>query len=175
VALDTALINLGLKASGDTMLDNDTYWITAGAGLPYGSCWGNEINWAQASAAQNTWYKISDTDMSDGELNLVTHDGSGKLTVSKAGRYLVTYHGTSVINTVNKHILHAIAVNGTEQGQGQVHYETHAPNEEIPFGGCAVLSLAASATVEISMQTTDTGTPSFEVQHLTISVVQVGG
>ena len=33
-------------------------------------------------------------DMTDGNLNLVTHDGSGKLTVAKAGKYLI-----AIINT----------------------------------------------------------------------------
>jgi hypothetical protein len=142
--------------------------------LPFGSCYGNEIAWTQASAAQNTWYEISDTDMTDGQLNLVTHDGSGKLTVLKAGMYLINYSMTLSVGSANKHIVTAISVSGTENAAGQTHYETHAINEEAPLGGTAILTLAANATIEISIETTDTGTPDITVEHLNITLVQIG-
>ena len=69
--------------------------------LSHGSCWGNEIGWTQASAAQDTWYPISDADMSDGQLADVAHDGSGKLTVTFAGKYLINYAVTLECSAVS--------------------------------------------------------------------------
>jgi hypothetical protein len=65
-------------------------WFQGGGGLPFGSCYGNDIAWTQA-AAINTWYNVSDANMTDGILHNVTHDGSGKLTVTYEGMYLVGY------------------------------------------------------------------------------------
>jgi hypothetical protein len=147
----------------------------AGSGLPYGSCWGNEIAWQQTNAAQNTWYKISDTDMTDGQLNLVAHDGSGKLTVTKAGRYLINYSVTLECSALNKHVQTGISVNGTVGNDGIQHYEVATPNAELTIASTAIISLAASGYIEIAVRTTDTGTPNLLVDHLNISILQVGG
>lgn len=156
----------------------DTYFEGGdGSGLPYGSCYGNEIGWSQASAAQNTWYIISDTDMTDatGGLNLVTHDGSGKLTVTKAGHYLVNYSVTMECSVLNKHVQTGISINGTVINDAIQHYEVATPNAQLTIGSTAVVKLAASGYVEIAVRTTDTGTPDLSVDHLNFSIVQVGG
>ncbi len=140
-----------------------------------GSAWGNDVAWTQASAVQDTWYPISDTDMSDGQLSGVAHDGSGKLTVTKAGRYLVSYGLCVECSIVNKHVETGISVNGTVADAGRNHFETLIASAEIPVGCTAILSLAASATVEIAVRVRDTGTPDLNVGHLNFSVVQVGG
>ena len=155
--------------------EGDLFFTTAGSGLPYGSCWGNEIAWSQASAAQNTWYKVSDTDMTDGQVNLVTHDGSGKLTVTKAGIYKVDYSITLEGSVSNDHYMSGIAVNGTVGNDGQCHYELHIPSAQIALSGTAILSLAANGYIEIGVRTTDANTPTLTVDHLNVSLVQVGG
>jgi len=148
-----------------------------GSGLPYGSCYGNEIGWAQAAAAQNTWYIISDADMTDatGGLNLVTHDGSGKLTVTKAGHYLVNYSVTMECSVLNKHVQTGISINGTVINDAIQHYEVSTPNAQLTIGSTAVVKLAASGYIEIAVRTTDTGTPDLSVDHLNFSIVQIGG
>ena len=148
-----------------------------GSGLPYGSCYGNEIGWTQASAVQDTWYIISDADMTDatGGLNLVTHDGSGRLTVTKAGHYLVNYSVTLECSALNKHVQTGIAVGGTVINDAIQHYEVATPNAQLTIGSTAVVKLAASGYVEIAVRTTDTGTPDLSVDHLNVSIVQVGG
>ncbi len=151
----------------------DTYWIGSGAGLPYGSCWGNEINQTVSSAVQNTWYAVSDTDMSDGKLNLFTHDGSGKLTATKAGTYLVNWNVTLEVNSANKHIEGGIMVNGTAQNDGQSHYESSA-NMESDISGTAIISLTASQYVEVCVRTTDTGTPNILIDDANLTIVMVG-
>lgn len=160
--------------------DGDTYWTSSGGGLPYGSCYGNEIAWTQTNAAQNTWYAISDTDNSDGELNLVTHDGSGKLTVLKAGRYMVNWAATASVSVAGKHVQLGIGVtpNGgslTAQDAGMNHFDLNLANSEIPIAGTAIIPIAASGSIELIIRTTDAGTPDLSVDHYNLVITQIGG
>lgn len=181
LAPDNGLIVEGLVGIGlnnpTVGLDiaKDTVFVGSGTGLPYGSCYGDHIGWSQVDPVQNTWYEISDADMVDGELNLVTHDGNGKLTVTKAGRYLITWQATIEATVANKHIEMAISVSGTENAAGKAHYETKAISSEANLCSSTILSLAANATIEISIRTTDAGNVTLDVQNLNITVVMVGG
>lgn len=148
-------------------------------GLEHGSCWGNEINWSQASAVQNTWYPISDTDMTDGQLADVTHDGSGKLTVTLAGQYLINYSASVECSALNKHVQTGIGVTPDGgsigiQNDGSSHYEVATPNAQLTMSGVAILNLSASDAVQICIRTTDTGTPDLSVDHLNFAVTRLG-
>jgi hypothetical protein len=141
----------------------------------YGSCYGNEIGWSQAAAVQNTWYEISDASMADGQLNGVAHDGNGKLTVTAAGIYHCVYNISGETSTgVNTHIQCTFSVSGTESNEGMNHVEVFGANAQVALGGNAILNLAASDTLEVSIRTTDATTPNLAVDHLNISCVQVG-
>jgi parallel beta-helix repeat protein len=155
----------------------DHIYIGAGSGVPYGDCYGVHIAWSQATAVQNTWYNISDADMTEGELNLVTGDGAGKLTVTHAGRYLITYGITMEVSVANDHIETGIEISGSGSAvaSGQSHFENKFANEEEVAAGTTVLSLAAGATIEVSIRTIDGGTPTLSVQSLNITVTMVGG
>lgn len=143
--------------------------------LAFGSCYGVEIGWTQASAVQNTWYDISDAGMVDGELQDVTHDGNGQLTVTKAGKYIADWAGSFEADAANQHIQLTFSVNGTEGGPGMNHIETVAVSREQACSGNAILDLAANDTVHISIRTTDAGTPDLVVDHLMIRLVQIEG
>ena len=157
------------------IIDGDMVFVGA-AGLSLGSCWGNEIGWTQASAVQNTWYEISDADMTDGQLHNVAHDGSGKLTVANAGRYLCTWTLSGETDAgAGTHIQATFSISGTETNDGMNHSETRGANAQIAMAGTAILDLAANATLEVSMRTTDAGTPDISVDHLNISIVQIAG
>lgn len=157
------------------------FWFTDDSGIDYklgmdyGSCYGMEIGWTQASAVQNTWYDISDADMADGELLGVTHDGSGKLTVAKAGKYAADWAGAFEGSASNIHITIAFSIDGTEVDEGMNHFETVAVNREESCAGNAILDLTAGQTVNVSIRTTDAGTPNLLVDHLLLRLVQVGG
>jgi hypothetical protein len=158
----------------------DGYFSGSGSGLPFGSCYGNEIGWTQSNAAQNTWYAISDTDNSDGQLNLVTHDGSGALTVTKAGKYMVVWNISAEVSIAGKHVQVGIGVTPsggslTAWGDGANHFDLNLANSEIPIGGNAIISLSANDKIEIIIRTTDAGTPNLSVDHYNLSVVMVGG
>lgn len=166
-----------LLVDGTIVGSGDTYWTGAGSGLPYGSCYGNEIAWSQAGAVQNTWYNISDADMADGELNAVTHDGSGKLTATIAGRYLITYSMTIECSITNQHVKTGIEINGSGAAinPGQQHAHFAAANTEHQVSGTAIVSLSANQTIEAAVMAADAGTPTILVDHLTITAVHIGG
>ena len=155
--------------------DGDMFFVGGSSGLPYGSCYGAHIGWAQASAAQNTWYNISDADMADGVLNLVTHDGSGKLTVIKAGRYLINYSISLDCSENDTHLETGIEItnSGSANAAGICCFDTYERLQSV--SGTAVISLAANATIEVAIRTTDAGTPDISVQDINLTVVQVGG
>ncbi len=151
----------------------DIYFIGTGAGLPYGSMYGVEIAQVQASAAQNTWYVVNDTDITDGPTNLVTGDGAGKLTVTKAGTYHISWDMTFEVNANNKHILGGIAINGTAQVPGQSHTES-ITNQELVLSGHAILALTAAQYVQVCFRTTDTGTPTISIDDVNLTLFMVG-
>jgi len=150
--------------------------FNGGAGVPFGSCYGNEIAWTQV-AAINTWYNISDGDMADGNLHNVTHDGNGKLTVSKAGMYLINYAITLGSSIANKHIQTGIEISGSgsADNQGIQHVDVAGVNNELVSAGNGIFDLAAAATIEVAIRTTDAGNPTITVDHINLSIVQIGG
>jgi hypothetical protein len=184
---DTEANLLFLDASADTIYvggtttrlandkNGDTWWEADGSGLPFGSAYGNDIAWAQATAVQNTWYEVADADMTDGQLNLVTHDGNGKLTVSKAGRYFISYDIVATCSAAGKELQSGISVSGTENDAGLDHEIATNANAKEKLGSHAILDLAANATIEVSIRTTDAGTPDIAVEHLNIVLFMVGG
>jgi hypothetical protein len=172
--------HLSIKAdavtAGDFIsLESDTVFVGSGTGVPYGNCWGNEIAWTQTNAAQNTWYLISDADISDGALNLVTHDGSGKLTVAKAGVYVVVWDGSAEVSIAGKHIQIGIAIDGTTQNNGINHFDLNLANSEVPLGTNGIYTLTAGQTIEAALRTTDTGTPNISIDHYNLTIHMVGG
>jgi hypothetical protein len=187
VESDTEANMIFLDSSADTIYlggtttrlvndkNGDTWWEGEGSGLPYGSIYGNDIAWTQATAVQNTWYEIADTDMNDGQLNLVTHDGSGKLTVTKAGRYHISYDLVFTGSVAGKEFQSAISVSGTENDAGLDHEIATNANAKEKLTAHAILDLAANATIDISIRTTDAGTPDITVEHLNVVVFQLGG
>jgi len=166
----------GTTNYAEVSLTGDLVFVGS-AGLSHGSCYGNHIGWSQAAAVQNTWYNISDADMLDGILHNVTHDGNGKLTVAKAGMYRIGYSVCFEDNVANDHIEIGIEVSGSGSANaaGQVHLENKFASEEEHSGSSAILDLAANATIEAAIRTTDAGTPTISVQSVNITCVQVGG
>lgn len=170
----------GIDAGNKRMILNaggDLIFLGDSTGLLYGSCYGNHIGWVQANAAQNTWYNIVDDDMTTGELNNVTHDGNGKLTVLVAGRYKIDYGICFENDVANDHVECGIEItgSGSATAAGQSHLENKFANEEEHMGNCAILDLATNATIEITIRTIDANTPDFTVHALNIAITMIGG
>jgi len=152
----------------------DSKWV-GGGGLPFGFCYGNEIAWAQASAVQNQWYDISDADMISGPLHNVTHDGSGQLAVAIAGMYAADWAGSFEAGSANVHVQVTFSIDGTEVNLGLNHFETVGASRQDPCAGHAILDLAATNTVNVSIRTTDAGTPNLAIDHLMLRLFHIGG
>ena len=138
-----------------------------------GSCYGNEIAWTQASAVQNTWYDVSDASMADGQLAGITHDGSGQLTVLTTGKYVADWALSGETDAgAGTHIQATFSVNGTETNDGMNHTETRGANAQIAMSGNTILDLGDGDTVNVSMRTTDAGTPDLTIDHLMLRLVK---
>lgn len=163
----TALVAVG--ATGDVL------FAGAGTGLPYGAMYGTELTQSQV-LAQNTWYPVNDAAISDGTggLNLVTHDGAGKLTATNAGRYLLSYSLTSEMNANNKHIELGYMINGTAGLDGQAHTES-ITNQEIALSASAIVVLTAGQYVQVCFRTTNDGGPTLLVDDVNLTMVGLGG
>jgi len=146
------------------------------AGLVFGSCSCYDIGWTQV-AAEDIWYNISDAAFIDGQLNNVTHDENGKLTVLKAGVYKVNVSIDWEVNAANKHIEVGFEISGSESAatEGIVCSEGKFANEEEGISTTALLDLAANATIEVCVRTTDVGTPTLKVNCVSLNCVQIGG
>jgi len=157
-------------------------WFTTGSGMIFGNCYGHHIAWIANDtdpldeADQNVWYNISDSSIVTGELNGVTHDGDGKLTVSKAGTYLINYSICYEDNKANDHIEAGIEISGSgsANASGISHSENKFASEEEHLSGVAIIELAASATVELAIRTTDAVDPTITVQDINLAVTRIG-
>ena len=85
------------------------------------------------------------------------------------------YYISMECDTNGKHVQSGISVSGTEQSDGISHHDTHGANEQFGLDSTAILDLAASATIEVSVRTTDAGTPTITVDHLNITLFMLGG
>lgn len=168
------LLYLGGSTNGVTIAKGgDVAFIGSGSGLAYGSYYGNEIGWSQATAAQDTWYEITDADTAAGKLNQVAFTDS-ELTVTPAGDYHVTWNASVEVSLPNKHVQVAIMVDGVAQDAGINHVEFVTANTQGTLGGNAPVSVGAGGVVSLAIRTTDTGTPDLAIDHIMLSLVQVG-
>jgi len=153
---------------------DDFYFVGSGTGLPYGGCYGADIAWTQASAVQNTWYLVSDVDMNDGPLNLITHDGSGKLTATKAGTYKIDMAISIECSGTNKHMEYGISIDNANPIMYQREFFSTVAQEQ--HGSLSrLITLTAGQTIQLAVRTTDTGTPNLTVANLSVNAVHIGG
>lgn len=179
------VLRMTIEADGDILMgaattylftenDGDTYWVGSGTGLPYGACYGYDIAWTQATAVQNTWYLVSDADMVDGPLNLMTHDGNGKLTATNAGTYKIDMAISMENSGVNLHTEYGISIDGATPAMHQREY-FGVPSEEQHGSLTRIITLTAGQTIELAIRVPDAGTPTLSVDNLSITVVMIGG
>jgi len=158
--------------------DGDTFWVGAGTGLPYGSFWGNEIAFVSAGGT-GTFFEIVDANITVGQTNLATFQNNKELAVTKAGVYHVVWSMSVKATGANKHIVGGIGVDAggagalTIQNDGASH-AVSTGNAEFSIAGTAILDLSASSEVGL-MATNETDNTNVTVEHVTLSVVQVGG
>ena len=159
--------------------DSGIFYLWSGAAwvalsFAYGSMWGNEIAWSQAGAVANTWYEILDANIAVGQSNRVTYGSNGRLTVAGAGKYLVNYGIVAESSVANKNVEVVAGISGVAGTNGMMHFDIVTANAEMPLAGTAILALTASQYVSLFIRTNDAGAPTLIVEHISLSVVQVG-
>ena len=177
--LDSNGLTIGDLSGNDTVIGlTGDVTFTGTAGLQFSGVYSAAaMAWIQTSAAHNTWYDIVDSNMTSGPLNGITHDGNGKLTVAAAGMYLINYTVCWENDAVNDHVMIGIEIDdgGTAEVAGRGHSENKFANQEEHLSGTAILDLAASSYIEISIMTMGATTPDFLIHAVNITMVQVGG
>ncbi len=180
---DHYITEAGVFHSGDgtnevqILADGDIVFVGT-AGLPYGSFWGNEIAFV-AAGGTGTYFEISDADIAVGQTNLTTFQNNKELAVTKAGVYKVAYSMSVKATGANKHIVGGIGVDAggagslTIQNDGRNH-AVSTGNAEFAISGTAILDLSASSEVGL-MATNETDNTNVTVEHVTLSIIQVGG
>lgn len=141
------------------------------AGIYYGATYGKDIAWVQASAAQNTWYLVSDADMVDGPLSGMTSDGNGKLTATNAGTYKIDMAISMQCSGTKKHLEYGVSIDGAAPAMYQREF-FGAVSEEQHGSLTRIITVTAGQTIELAVRTPDTGTPDIEVDNLSITVEQ---
>lgn len=141
--------------------------------LPYGSFKGNEINWSQV-AAQNTWYTISDADISVGTTNKMTFQNNQELKIAVAGFYTMFYYLSVECSIANKHILTAPLVDGNPLPMGQTHHEFGRANEEHSWSAPSLANLIVDRKVSVGIMTPDAGNPTLTVDHVGMVITEIG-
>ena len=165
-------------AAGNITMTGDLTFVGSGSGIPYGFVEGDHIIWIQAKAVQDTWYNISDSDMSTRYLNTITHDGNGKMTIAKAGIYKVSFNVAYEVSAANVHIEIGIEVNGSGSADAvgpHAHTTSKFSNQEQDNVAKGYMNLAANSTIEVAIRTTDAGIPDFIVDNVHLTCDMIGG
>jgi len=156
---------------------SDLIWSGDGTGLPYGSFYGNEINFSSGALTAPQYVRIADTDCVQGEVNEVTYTDAGTtLTVGKAGRYLINWAISAETSSANTHLLAGIMVNSTTtlQAAGRNHDEPGRANSQYALSGTAILDLAANDVIGVGVGS-DVDNITVTVDHINLTLTMVGG
>lgn len=174
-----ATINYALwtEAGDVVMKDADTWWEGDGSGVPYGSFYGNEI--ADSLVVNNSYIRIDDTDCVSGEVNLVTYsDSPTTLTISKAGRYLITWAISGEVSAAGagQHVLGGIMIDSTSalQAAGQTHSEPTAAAKQITIAGTAIID-CPNGTEVIGVGAGSAANITITIDHVNLTITLVGG
>lgn len=141
--------------------------------LPYGSFKGNEINWQQV-AAQDVWYTVSDPLITVGTTHKMTFQNNQELKIAVAGFYLLNYYISVECSIAGKHVLTAPEVDGVELPMGKTHHEFGRANEEESWSGTAIINLTVNRLVSIGISTSDAGNPTLTVNHIGLTLTEIG-
>jgi hypothetical protein len=156
----------------------DAYWVGDGSGLQYAQIYEEDGSSTLALAAQDTFYQIVSFSV-DGENNGATPDHTNDhITISKAGRYLVS-SGISVQSaTANEYDFHVQKNNGaTDFPALSMHLDTNVANKTVATSTSGIVDLAANDTLELWVERLDGGgvSKTITIINATLSVTQIGG
>ena len=179
-------INGGLQVGDGT---NETQISSTGdlvfvntAGLPYGEC--HQTDGATFNVTMttiNVWVEVdaATTNINAVDLNLVTFPDDHYLLCTKEGRYFITYSFTAEIDSVaggDQHIESGIMINGSIQtDRGLGHEQYAATNKERNLQGHTIIDIPTNGQVSLALKNTASSGKILTIDHLNITVTQVGG
>lgn len=170
-----------VDSAGDlTVTGGDLIFKNSGSGLPYGSFWGNEVDFTVAGGT-GTFKRVFDSDIKTGQLNGIIHSDSNALgVVAFAGTYKVDWSlSLEAVSGASKHLIGAIGVDTTSAGSltaipdGRNHVMSTGSNENA-MSGTAIINLPANSEVGV-MVTIENDDTDINVQHINLTIFQVGG
>lgn len=162
-----------LKTDGDFVVGGDFSFGGEGSGLPYGCMHGHNMAETVAVASADTWYELA-TGLSSAETNLETFANAHELTVTKAGRYLITWSLSVRTGTAQDEIEGTVAINNTANTNLTAHGTLVKANASINLAGSQILDLAAADDISMAVLN-HSAARDIVVEHVTCTVVMVGG
>ena len=154
--------------------NGDTYWVGAGAGLPYGSMYNDNTSTNVTIGTAGTFVRIP-SGFSQGQVNLCTFGNAREITVLKAGKYKIDWSISAALTAgASDDVEGAIGIDNAKNAQGTAHRIVAAATDIGAFGGTAILDLSANQVVSL-MVTNNTIAVDITVTHASLSLVQVGG
>ena len=171
-----------VNTAGDTMTGDLLF--SSGGGLAYGSMYTNAD--IAVTATSGAWIELdAGQAWTTGKVHNCTF-ADPKITVTKAGTYLISYDMTMVTSIANKHILTGIMIDSDNtdgpahgaagvQSSGRSHAELLATSAEKSVSGRAIIQLAADKTISLAVQNTDAQDPTVTVSHANIVILQIAG
>ena len=119
---------------------------------------------------QNVWVEVL-TGFIPGLLSEATFDGSHRLTVSKAGSYLVTV--TATLKSANNEVVGvAVAVNGAAHMPGHGHSTIPGMNDNTSMGQTVILPLRQNDEISVAVVNHGSATD-LDVVHCGVTVVRL--
>lgn len=150
----------------------DAYFSGAGAGLPFGSLYGDNFNQTVTVLATDTYYEVGGG-LSGGDENLMTFQNAKEIKVLKAGKYLVNYSMAVKTASAGQEIEGEVMINGAPQDNTSNHAETMSANKAMGLGGTGILTLALNDVVSLSVSN-HTATTDIVVEHANMTLLMIG-
>lgn len=172
-AISGATTNYSLYTNaGIVRLGDDTYWVGAGSGLPYGEIYQQGNASPTVIATQNVWVKIAN--MTAGLGNLTTPSAANdNITILQAGVYEVKASVNFLGTATNTYEI-SVSQNGTPLTN--IYYISPEVGVDIlnaPLTG--LVNCAINDTLDIMIRCTDLVTGNATVVNANLNVTMVGG
>ncbi len=174
--------NQSLRINAEISATGDLIFVGSGSGLPFGECHqADGATFTVTMTTVNVWVEVdaATTNISAGELNLVTFPGDHYLLALKAGKYLVTYSFTAEINSVaggDQHVESGVMVNGSIQtDKGIGHEQYAATNKQRNLQGHTIINVPANGQISLAIKNTTSSGKILTIDHLNITITQLGG
>lgn len=191
VGIGTTSPDTKLQVVGTTKFgDDNTNYVTietdgdmnfvGGGGLEFGEIYYHGAGFGTTCTDAGTFYQILGFD-TDGESNgsVVPAHGSDHITVGKAGRYQISFSASCRSGNSDEYEFMVCyndgPINGTACLNLMAHRDTSVAAALGVVACTGICDLPANATVELWVNNVDTGGRDIDIEHVTLSVVQLGG